>query len=143
MARLSFTLRAPLSPKPRAEATARGPDLFTKALDREERGMLRAAFLIGLMAAWTPMAALAQDAPQPKYPPGFDCETLPAGEAREACRKSALDPTMDSDRDDHSLTGAGPETPGSVSPPTFPDEPGSETRDSGPGSSGGAGGVGN
>jgi hypothetical protein len=30
-----------------------------------------------------------------------------------------------------------------VSPPTFPDEPGNENRDSGPGSSGGAGGVGN
>jgi hypothetical protein len=41
------------------------------------------------------------------------------------------------------LSGAGPETPGSVSPPTFPDEPGNENRDSGPGSSGGAGGVGN
>ena len=49
---------------------------------------------------------------------------------------------MDSDQThDRSLTGAGPETPGSVSPPTFPGEPGNENRDSGPGSNGG--GVGN
>jgi hypothetical protein len=106
--------------------------------------MKRGAFLMGLMAVWAPIAALAQDAPQPKYPPGFDCAALPAGEEREECRRSELNPTMDSEQDENrSLTGAGPETPGSVSPPTFPDEPGSENRDSGPGSSGGAGGVGN
>ena len=104
--------------------------------------MMRAAFLIGLMAAST--AAIAQDAPQPKYPPGFDCETLPAGDEREACRESEFNPTMDNDQDNgSSMTGAGPESPGSVSPPTFPDEPGNENRDSGPGSSGGSGGVGN
>jgi hypothetical protein len=51
---------------------------------------------------------------------------------------------MDSDQNDQrSVTGAGSESPGSVSPPTFPDEPDNENRDSGPGSSGGAGGVGN
>lgn len=87
-----------------------------------------------------PAAAFAQDAPQPTYPPGFDCTTLPPGDEREARRQSELDPAMDEDR---SVTGATPESPGSVSPPTFPDEPGNENRDSGPGSSGGAGGVGN
>ena len=103
--------------------------------------MTRAAFLIALMATWAPTASLAQDAPQPQYPPGFDCETLPTDDEREACRQSELNPKTD--QDDSSLTGAGPETPGSVSPPTFPDEPGNENRDSGPGSAGGAGGVGN
>ena len=106
--------------------------------------MTRAALLIATMVALMPTLAIAQDAPQPKYPPGFDCDTLPAGDEREACRQSQLKPTMDSDqKDDRSLTGAGPETPGSVSPPTMPDQPGNENRDSGPGSSGGAGGVGN
>jgi hypothetical protein len=90
--------------------------------------------------ALAPAAALAQDAPQPRYPPGFDCSTLKAGDEREACRQSQLKPAMDQD-DDHSLTGGAPETPGSVSPPTMPDQPDSENRDSGPGNSGGGGGV--
>ena len=105
---------------------------------------MKRAFLIGLMAVWAPVAAFAQDTPQPKYPPGFDCETLPAGNEREACRQSELNPTMESDQNDaRSIAGAGPETPGSVSPPTFPDEPANENRDSGPGVNGGAAGVGN
>jgi hypothetical protein len=100
--------------------------------------------LIAALAAWMPASTIAQDAPQPKYPPGFDCASLPPGDEREACQQSGINPTMDSDQnDDRSVTGAGPETPGSVSPPTFPDEPGNESRDSGPGSMGGAGGVGN
>ena len=103
---------------------------------------MRAAFVIGLIAAWAPAVAFAQDAPQPKYPPGFDCETLPAGDEREACRQSELKPPLDQEND-RPLTGAGSETPGSVSPPTFPNEKGDENRDSGPGAEGGAGGVGN
>lgn len=104
--------------------------------------MRPAALLIGTMLALVPTAAFAQDAPQPKYPPGFDCDTLPAGDEREACRQSQRKPTMDQN-DDRSLTGAGPETPGTVSPPTMPDQPDNENRDSGPGNSGGSGGVGN
>lgn len=100
--------------------------------------------LLVAVVAWMPALALAQDAPQPRYPPGFDCATLPPGDERETCQQSELNPTMDSgQRDDRSVAGAAPETPGSVGPPTFPDEPGNENRDSGPGSSGGAGGVGN
>ena len=106
--------------------------------------MIRAAFLTGMMLAWVPALAVAQDAPQPKYPPGFDCAMLPAGDEREACRQSELNPKSNAVQDEgRSITGAGSETPGSVSPPTFPDEPGNENRDSGPGSDGGAGGVGN
>jgi hypothetical protein len=104
--------------------------------------MKRVTILAAMVAACLPALAFAQDAPQPKYPPGFDCGKLPAGDEREACRQSELNPKMDSDQtDDRSVTGAGSETPGSVSPPTFPDEPGNENRDSGPGSNGG--GVGN
>jgi hypothetical protein len=106
--------------------------------------MKHVALVSTIVAAWLPTLVFAQDAPQPKYPPGFDCATLPPGDEREACRQSGLNPTMDGDQNDgQSLTGAGPETPGSVSPPTFPDEPGNENRDSGPGSNGGADGVGN
>lgn len=95
-----------------------------------------------MIVAWALAPAIAQDAPQPKYPPGFDCATLPAGDEREACRQSELNPKTN-DNQGRSITGAGSETLGSVSPPTFPNEPGSENRDSGPGSDGGAGGVGN
>ena len=106
--------------------------------------MKRVVLLAAVLAAWMPAQVFAQDTPQPKYPPGFDCATLPPGDEREACRQSELNPKADSDQNDgHSITGAGSESPGSVSPPTFPDEPGSENRDSGPGSNGGAGGVGN
>jgi hypothetical protein len=106
--------------------------------------MKRVALLTAVLAAWMPAQAFAQEVPQPKYPPGFDCATLPPGDEREVCGQSELNPTMDSDQNDgRSVTGAGSESPGSVSPPTFPDEPGNDNRDSGPGSSGGAGGVGN
>lgn len=100
--------------------------------------------LTAMLAGLMPAQIFAQDAPHPKYPPGFDCATLPPGDEREACRQSELNPKSDSDQDDsRSVTGAGSESPGSVSPPTFPNEPGNENRDNGPGSSGGAGGVGN
>jgi hypothetical protein len=106
--------------------------------------MKRITLLSAAAAACMPALVWAQDAPQPKYPPGFDCAMLPPGDEREACRQSELSPTMDGDQNDSgSITGASPETPGSVSPPTFPDKPGNENRDSGPGSNGGAGGVGN
>jgi hypothetical protein len=106
--------------------------------------MKRVALVSVVAAAFVPGLVFAQDAPQPKYPPGFDCTTLPSDDERDACHESELNPTMGSDQDEErSVTGAGSESPGSVSPPTFPDEPGNESRDSGPGSSGGAGGVGN
>lgn len=105
---------------------------------------MKRLFLTAMVAAYLPALAFAQDAPQPKYPPGFDCAKLPAGDEREACRQSELNPKMDNDQGDgRSITGAGSESPGSVSPPTVPDQPGNENRDSGPGSNGGAGGVGN
>jgi hypothetical protein len=106
--------------------------------------MKRMTLLSAMAAACLPALAFAQDAPQPKYPPGLDCGTLPSDNEREACRESELNPAMDGHQNNgRSITGAGPESPGSVSPPTFPDEPGNENRDSGPGSNGGAGGVGN
>jgi hypothetical protein len=105
---------------------------------------MRAPLVIGLMAALASTSALAQDAPQPKYPPGFDCETLPAGDERDDCRQSPLTPATGRGQNDRSsLSGAALETPGSVSPPTFPNESGNDNRDNGPGSMGGAGGIGN
>lgn len=100
-------------------------------------------FAPSLMLAASAMA-LAQDAPQPTYPPGYDCASVPAGSQREACEESQLSPKVEDDlNENRSITGAEPQTPGTVSPPTVPDEPGGENRDSGPGSKGGAGGVGN
>ncbi|WP_119301212.1 hypothetical protein [Dongia deserti] len=86
----------------------------------------------------------AQDIAQSQYPPGLDCTSIPGGSEREACEESQLSPEVGDDLNEHrSTTGAEERTPGTVSPPTFPDEPDGETRDSGPGTQGGAGGVGN
>lgn len=106
--------------------------------------MKRVALLTAMLAASMSAPLFAQDAPQPKYPPGFDCAKLPPGDEREACRESELNPKSDEgENDGRSVSGSGAESPGSVSPPTFPDEPSNENRDSGPGGEGGAGGVGN
>jgi len=98
--------------------------------------------LIVLLAA--PVVAAAQDAPQPHYPPGFNCATLPAGSQRDACEESQLSPKVNKDLNESKSPASGEQgTPGTVSPPTFPDEPDGESRDTGPGTEGGAGGVGN
>ena len=36
----------------------------------------------------------ADSAPQPKYPPGFDCSAVAAGSQRQACNRSQLKPPM-------------------------------------------------
>jgi len=61
---------------------------------------MKQVFLTAMVAACLPALAFAQDAPQPKYPPGFDCAKLPAGDEREACRQSELNPTMDNEQND-------------------------------------------
>jgi hypothetical protein len=106
---------------------------------------MKLAYVFGpLLMVAVPAVALAQDVLQPKFPPGFDCASVPAGAEREECRQSQLNPTTDNDLNkDRFPTGGALQTPGTVSPPTVPNEPGSENRDSGPGSSSGAGGVGN
>jgi hypothetical protein len=102
----------------------------------------RALVLVPLLAL--PAVALAQDAPQQTYPPGYDCAGVTVGSQREACEESQLSPQADDELDgEESIAGPGQRTPGTVSPPTLPEQPGSETRDSGPGTEGGAGGVGN
>jgi hypothetical protein len=84
---------------------------------------------------------MAQDTPQPTDPPGYDCASIPAGSQREACEESQLSRKVDNDlTDDRPATDQ--ETPGTVSPPTIPDQPDDRSRDSGPGIEGGAGGVG-
>ncbi len=106
--------------------------------------MERACALVLVPLLVLPATAMAQDAPQQTYPPGYDCASVPAGSQREACEASQLTPHADDElHGEKSLTGPGQRTPGTVGPPTFPEEPGGETRDSGPGTEGGAGGVGN
>jgi hypothetical protein len=105
--------------------------------------MKRASVLSPILMLAAPMMAVAQDVPQPKYPPGFDCASVPAGAEREACEESQLNPKADKEQTDKSLTGTGSETPGTVSPPTVPDQPDNENRGTAPGTNGGAGGVGN
>lgn len=98
-------------------------------------------FVPALMLA---ASAMAQDAPQPTCPPGYDCASVPVGSQREACEESQLSPKADDELMDYRpATGADQETPGTPSPPTIPDQPDDRTRDSGPGTEGGAGGVGN
>ncbi len=46
--------------------------------------MKRSCVLVLLLLV-APAMALAQDAPQPNYPPGYDCASVPAGSQREAC----------------------------------------------------------
>jgi len=88
-----------------------------------------------LMAA-IPAAASAQDVLQPKYAPGFDCATVPAGSQRQACQDSQLQPTVDPDMNQKQSPTAGAlQTPGTVSPPTVPNEPGGEIGN-GPGTGG-------
>lgn len=95
---------------------------------------MKLAYVFGpILMAIVPAVALAQDVLQPKYPPGFDCANVPAGSQREACRQSQLDPTIDNDLNkDRSTTGGALQTPGTVSPPTVPNEPGGESLDTAP-----------
>jgi hypothetical protein len=119
--------------------------LFSEhAKSQKERPMERACALVLVPLLVLPAAALAQDAPQQTYPPGYDCASVRAGSQRQACEQSRLNPHAGDNLDgEQPITGPGQRTPGTVGPPTFPEEPGSETRDSGPGTEGGAGGVGN
>ena len=51
--------------------------------------------LIGLLlAAFIPLSAAAEDKPQPRYPPSFDCSAVAAGSQRQACNSSQLKPPM-------------------------------------------------
>ena len=53
--------------------------------------------LIGLLlAAFIPLSAAAEDKPQPRYPPSFDCSAVAAGSQRQACNSSQLKPPMGS-----------------------------------------------
>ncbi len=105
--------------------------------------MERAYVVAPILMLVAPVMTMAQDAPQPLYPPGYDCSSVPAGSQRAACEESQLGPTTGNPSDDRPVTGAEPATPGTVSPPTVPDQPDGESRGSGSGTEGGAGGIGN
>ena len=49
-----------------------------------------------LFALMIPALASAEEAGQPKYPPGFDCSAVAAGSQRQACNRSQLNPPMGS-----------------------------------------------
>jgi hypothetical protein len=80
-------------------------------------------------------AAVAQDVTQPKYPPGFDCSTLPAGSQRQACQDLQLAP-QDNVNKSRTPTGGAVQTPGTVSPPTVPNQPMGENGNNGLGTTG-------
>lgn len=103
--------------------------------------MKTACFLGAVLATAIPAMASAQDVMQPKYPPGFDCAKVPPGSERDDCRRSQLSPN-DMIHGQTPADGA-LQTPGTISPPTVPDEPGNENRASGPGTAGTPGGIGN
>jgi hypothetical protein len=112
----------------------------TYARLRKERRTKLAYVLGPILMLSVPGPAVAQDVLQPKYPRSFNCANVPAGSQREAGRQSQLSPAIDNDVDkDRSTAGAKPEIPGTVSPATLPDQRGN----SGPGTEGGAGDVGN
>ncbi|HET6158793.1 MAG TPA: hypothetical protein VFE34_10645 [Dongiaceae bacterium] len=107
--------------------------------------MERACIFGAIMMAALPALAEAQDVLQPKYPPGFNCANVPAGSQREACQNSHLSPKVvpnpnNKSNIDRSMTGGAMQSPGTISPPTVPNEPGSENRDTGPGGNNGVGG---
>lgn len=100
-----------------------------------------ACFFGAVLATAIPAMASAQDVMQPKFPPSFDCASVPAGSERDDCRRSRLSP--DDMTKGQTPTDGALQTPGTISPPTVPDEPGNENRDSGPGTAGTPGGIGN
>jgi hypothetical protein len=103
---------------------------------------MKLAYLFGSILLAIPAMASAQDVMQPKYPPGFDCATVPAGSQREECRQLELSPAIDNDRAKEQAPASGAiQTPGTISPPTVPNEPGGEN--AGPGTAGTPGGIGN
>ena len=61
--------------------------------------MKRVAIVSMVAAACIPDSSWLRT-PQPKYPPGFDCATLPSDDEREACTKWQLSPTMDGNQDE-------------------------------------------
>ena len=93
---------------------------------REDVVRLIAVLLAGLI----PLAASADGTLQPKYPPGFDCSSVPAGSQRQACNRSHLDPPMGTievpkrtQTDDQPLRVA-PQPLPTGKPPTIPRLPG-------------------
>jgi hypothetical protein len=97
--------------------------------------------LCGILMAAAPSICWAQDAPNPKYPPGFDCSAVPAGSQRQACQESQFNPANDATKG-QAPSGGVPPTPGTVSPPTVPDQPSGENGSSGAATGSGSDGAG-
>lgn len=76
------------------------------------------------------MNASAEDSPQPKYPPGFDCSAVAAGSQRQACNRSQLNPPMGEipetrrAQPETGIRRSPPPRQPNVKPPTIPRLPG-------------------
>jgi hypothetical protein len=100
----------------------------------KERAMKR-AYAFGAILAILAPAALAQTVAQPKYPPGFNCSAVPAGSQRQACQDSQLTPRGNVNKEQLPAGGA-VQSPGTVSPPTVPNQPTGENGNNGLGTTG-------
>ena len=84
----------------------------------------------GLLILLFPVAAAANDAAAPKYPPSFDCSAVPAGSRRQACNRSHLDPPMGAIevpkrvQPDSLVPPVNPQPLPTTKPPTIPRLPG-------------------
>ena len=94
--------------------------------------------MLALAPAASPAASFAQDTLHPSYPPGFDCSSVPAGSQRQACQDSQVGRPSDPIKG-QSPTGSAVQSPGTVSPPTVPDQPNGENGSGGSGNGGSSG----
>ena len=96
---------------------------------------MKCAYAFGAILLVLAPVAAAQTVTQPKFPPGFDCSAVPAGSQRQACQDSQLTPKGNVNRNQTPLGGA-LQTPGTVSPPTVPNQPTGENGNNGLGTAG-------
>jgi hypothetical protein len=96
---------------------------------------MKCAYAFGAILMVLAPAASAQTIAQPKYPPGFDCSSVPAGSQRQACQDSQMAPQGNVNTN-QAPTGGAVQTPGTVSPPTVPNQPMGENGNNGLGTTG-------
>jgi hypothetical protein len=95
---------------------------------RRKEGAMKLKYFLGLALMAMPAAASAQGMAEPRFPPGFDCAHVAAGSSREGCMRSTLTPRIVPDMNrQRSITGQGMQTPGTIGPPTMPNQPRGET----------------
>ncbi|WP_162917574.1 hypothetical protein [Dongia deserti] len=104
--------------------------MFTEDPRQEDGEAVRSLLFSLLLAMLVPVGAAAEGAPQPKYPPGFDCSAVAAGSQRQACNRSQLKPPMGAIPETQRAKPQGitqqptPPLPSNAKPPTIPALPG-------------------